>query len=121
MPIYEYQCRKCGIIEVSQRITEAPLQRCPECRSKVTKLISQTSFQLKGNGWYATDYASKGGGEAEKSDSTASEGKASTEGAGSKGENSNRESGEATKSGTSGGKGAGKKDSKAKKASASAA
>ena len=59
MPIYEYQCKKCGQFEHMQRITDPPLTRCPSCRGKVTKLISNTSFQLKGSGWYATDYARK--------------------------------------------------------------
>ena len=59
MPIYEYECPKCGDFEVSQRITEEPLKKCPHCRSKVRKLISNTSFQLKGSGWYITDYAKK--------------------------------------------------------------
>ncbi len=59
MPIYEYQCRKCGTFEVTQRITDDPLGRCPTCRAKVAKLISNTSFQLKGSGWYVTDYAGK--------------------------------------------------------------
>jgi putative FmdB family regulatory protein len=59
MPIYEYQCSKCGTLEVFQRITDEPLSRCPTCRGKVTKLVSQTSFQLKGTGWYVTDYARK--------------------------------------------------------------
>jgi putative FmdB family regulatory protein len=60
MPIYEYQCHKCGIIEVTQRITQKALTKCPTCKSKVKKLISNTSFQLKGTGWYITDYARKG-------------------------------------------------------------
>ncbi len=60
MPIYEYQCQKCGVIEVTQRITEKSLTKCPTCKSKVKKLISNTSFQLKGTGWYITDYARKG-------------------------------------------------------------
>ena len=60
MPIYEYQCQKCGTIEVTQRITEKALSKCPTCKSKVKKLISNTSFQLKGTGWYVTDYARKG-------------------------------------------------------------
>jgi putative FmdB family regulatory protein len=60
MPIYEYQCEKCGTFEVSQRITEKPLGKCPTCKGKVKKLISNTSFQLKGTGWYITDYARKG-------------------------------------------------------------
>ena len=60
MPIYEYQCHKCGIIEVTQRITQKALTKCPTCKSKIKKLISNTSFQLKGTGWYITDYARKG-------------------------------------------------------------
>jgi putative FmdB family regulatory protein len=59
MPIYEYDCPSCGTFEVSQKITEKPLRRCPTCKGKVTKLISSTSFQLKGSGWYVTDYAGK--------------------------------------------------------------
>jgi putative FmdB family regulatory protein len=68
MPIYEYQCPKCGQFEITQRITEDALKKCPTCRSKVRKLISNTSFQLKGSGWYVTDYAKKGAGK-ETSDS----------------------------------------------------
>jgi putative FmdB family regulatory protein len=60
MPIYEYDCVKCGTFEVTQRITEKPLNKCPTCKGKVKKLISNTSFQLKGTGWYITDYARKG-------------------------------------------------------------
>jgi putative FmdB family regulatory protein len=61
MPIYEYRCDNCGQFEIMQKITERPLKRCPTCQSKVTKLISNTSFQLKGTGWYATDYARRDG------------------------------------------------------------
>ena len=60
MPIYEYNCQKCGVIELTQRITDKPLSKCPTCKSKIKKLISNTSFQLKGTGWYITDYARKG-------------------------------------------------------------
>ncbi len=56
MPIYEYKCPKCGVFEVTQRITEDALEDCPTCQGKVQKLISNTSFQLKGTGWYVTDY-----------------------------------------------------------------
>ncbi len=60
MPIYEYECAKCGVMEVTQRITEDALTKCPQCkRRKVKKLISHTSFQLKGTGWYVTDYGGK--------------------------------------------------------------
>ena len=60
MPIYEYQCQKCGTFEATQRITDKALVKCPTCKSKVKRLISNTSFQLKGTGWYITDYARKG-------------------------------------------------------------
>jgi putative FmdB family regulatory protein len=60
MPIYEYKCGKCGVIEVMQRITEGPLKKCPTCRGKVERQMSRGSFILKGSGWYATDYAKKG-------------------------------------------------------------
>jgi putative FmdB family regulatory protein len=60
MPVYEYECQKCGTFETTQRITEEPLSKCPTCKGKVKKLISNTSFQLKGTGWYITDYARKG-------------------------------------------------------------
>jgi putative FmdB family regulatory protein len=59
MPIYEYQCQKCGDFEITQKITDKALTRCPTCKGKVKKLISNTSFQLKGTGWYITDYQRK--------------------------------------------------------------
>jgi putative FmdB family regulatory protein len=49
------------VFEEMQRITDPPLTRCPTCKRKVRRLISNTSFQLKGTGWYATDYARSGG------------------------------------------------------------
>jgi putative FmdB family regulatory protein len=73
MPIYEYQCQKCGTFETTQRITEKPLTKCPTCKGKVRKLISNTSFQLKGTGWYITDYARKGKSDDGKSDSSKSD------------------------------------------------
>jgi putative FmdB family regulatory protein len=79
MPIYEYQCKKCGQFEVMQKITQRSLTRCPTCQSKVTKLMSNTSFQLKGSGWYVTDYARKGGTSSETSSSeTGKESKSET-------------------------------------------
>ena len=59
MPIYEYNCPKCGLFEAMQRITEPSLKKCPTCKSKVERQISRGSFILKGSGWYATDYAKK--------------------------------------------------------------
>jgi putative FmdB family regulatory protein len=86
VPIYEYQCSKCGeVFEAFQRITDEPLSQCKFCQGKVEKLISQSSFQLKGSGWYLTDYArrnSSGPSDKPKSSSTTektSETKTSTE------------------------------------------
>jgi putative FmdB family regulatory protein len=59
MPIYEYKCPKCGVVEAMQGIKEKPLKKCPNCKSKVERMISSSSFVLKGSGWYATDYAKK--------------------------------------------------------------
>ena len=60
MPIYEYQCQKCEkTFELLQNINDPPLKQCRYCNGKVEKLISLSSFQLKGTGWYATDYAKK--------------------------------------------------------------
>jgi putative FmdB family regulatory protein len=60
MPIYEYRCHKCRkTFEVMQKFSDQPLSRCPSCSGKVSKLISNCSFQLKGSGWYVTDYKKK--------------------------------------------------------------
>lgn len=70
MPIYEYQCAACNrSFEAWQKISDRPLRKCEYCGSrKVSKLISQSAFHLKGSGWYITDYArkGKGGSEAKK-------------------------------------------------------
>lgn len=58
MPIYEYRCEKCGkVFEVLQRFSDEPLKTHEACGGVVEKLISQSAFQLKGSGWYVTDYA----------------------------------------------------------------
>jgi len=58
MPFYEYQCRACGAqVEVLQKISDAPLKKCPECgRNQLAKLVSAPVFRLKGAGWYETDF-----------------------------------------------------------------
>lgn len=58
MPIYEYQCQACGHqLEKLQKVSDPVLVDCPNChKPKLQKLISATSFQLKGSGWYATDF-----------------------------------------------------------------
>ena len=80
MPIYEYACKKCdGEFEVSQRITDEPLKRhlCPHCgkRTVVTKLISRSSFHLKGSGWYMTDYGKNGSKSSDSDDAKSGESK----------------------------------------------
>ncbi len=68
MPIYEYKCGECGHhLEAIQKMSDAPLADCPACGRPVLKrLISAAGFQLKGSGWYATDFKNKG----QKKDST---------------------------------------------------
>jgi len=60
VPIYEYECTKCGkIAEVMQKFSDPPLTECRHCHGKLRKLISMSTFHLKGTGWYVTDYAGK--------------------------------------------------------------
>jgi putative FmdB family regulatory protein len=67
MPIYEYECTKCGSIEEAwQKFSDRPLETCKHCSGRLHKLISQSSFHLKGTGWYATDYANKSGSSSSK-------------------------------------------------------
>ena len=62
MPIYEYECEKCGrVMEELQGFSDPPLKKCKYCKGKVHRLISLSSFQLNGTGWYATDYAKNAG------------------------------------------------------------
>jgi putative FmdB family regulatory protein len=60
MPFYEYECQACKYYaEVMQKITDAPLIRCPSCgKRRLTKLVSAPVFRLKGGGWYETDFKS---------------------------------------------------------------
>jgi putative FmdB family regulatory protein len=72
MPVYEYQCTECGQIqEVFQKISEPPLETCSHCKGHLKKLISQSSFHLKGSGWYVTDYGGAKTGTESKPDTKA--------------------------------------------------
>ena len=76
MPIYEYQCPDCGYqFEQLQKINDEPIRLCPNCeQTHVRKLVSQTSFVLKGGGWYKDHYGLKGKSEgAKETPSTGSE------------------------------------------------
>ena len=93
MPIYEYRCASCGFEkEYLQKVSDPLLTDCPECgKSTFEKQVSAAGFQLKGSGWYVTDYARKGNGGGKKDDagSGASESKAdSGKGEGTKSESS---------------------------------
>ena len=68
MPIYEYRCAACGHQEDHlQKVSEAPLTRCPVCgKKKYEKQLSAAGFQLKGSGWYATDFKNKASKPADK-------------------------------------------------------
>lgn len=67
MPIYEYQCTNCHHhFDLMQKISDEPVTQCPECgNNTVIKLISAAGFQLKGTGWYATDFKNKSNAPAE--------------------------------------------------------
>src|SRR5438045_6409073 len=61
MPICEFRCKQCGRqMEVYQKFSDKPPARCKKCGGRLEKMISQTAFQLKGEGWYVTDYGRKG-------------------------------------------------------------
>ncbi len=69
MPLYEYQCKKCGHrFEKIQKFSDKPITKCPECGGKVEQLISPPAVQFKGSGWYVTDYARKGASHASSSE-----------------------------------------------------
>ena len=81
MPIYEYQCRKCGrVTEAIQKHTDRPLRKCRSCSGRLDKMISRTSFMLKGGGWYTEGYnkgkksETKSGGKTDSSDSSSDSG-----------------------------------------------
>ena len=71
MPIYEYECKTCGVYEISHKITEPAREKCETCGSPIRRLISATNFALKGGGWYADGYASGGSAGAEKKEAPA--------------------------------------------------
>ncbi len=94
MPLYEYKCHSCGkTIEVIQKFSDEPLHTHEGCGGELEKLISRSAFQLKGSGWYATDYAkSNGGGNAKSEDSKANEQKNDQKSDSAKAESSSSES-----------------------------
>lgn len=68
MPVYEYECKDCKQrLEIIQRFDDPPLENCESCGGTLKKLISNTSFVLKGNGWYVTDYVRNANNKEDKS------------------------------------------------------
>jgi putative FmdB family regulatory protein len=58
MPVYEYECKECNkVFEVQQKMADRPLSNCPDCQAPIKKLMSMSSFQLRGGGWYADGYS----------------------------------------------------------------
>jgi putative FmdB family regulatory protein len=78
MPIYEYECGACGRYEVMQKIKEPALKRCEKCGAPVRKLMSRSSFTLKGGGWYKDLYSSPSNGKSNGKSSESSGGSASS-------------------------------------------
>ncbi len=77
MPIYEYRCCKCGKeFEEWQKFSDPPVDACPDCGGSASRLISHSTFVLKGTGWYVTDYGRKdsGGGSGKKHSESSAEG-----------------------------------------------
>ncbi|MGH9970364.1 MAG: FmdB family zinc ribbon protein [Pyrinomonadaceae bacterium] len=73
MPIYEFECRKCGAhLEVFQKMSDKPPAKCRKCGGRLEKQLSAPAIRFKGSGWYVTDYASNGKKAAEKAESDAS-------------------------------------------------
>jgi putative FmdB family regulatory protein len=80
MPLYEYQCEKCGHrFEKIQKFSDKPIKKCPKCGKKVFQVISAPAVQFKGSGWYVTDYAKKSGAPAGDGKESKKEDKAKSE------------------------------------------
>lgn len=80
MPIYEYECESCGHrTELLQKISDPPLETCPECQGAVRKVVSAPGLHFKGSGWYVTDYAKKNGEPSSKAEDKKSNKPKSTE------------------------------------------
>ena len=112
MPLYEYQCPKCGRFELIRKFADELLTKCPTCGSDVQKLHSAPAIQFKGTGWYITDYARKSDGKG-KSDGGQSEGSKSE---GSKSEGSKSEGAKSEGSKSEGSKTEGSKSESSKDA-----
>jgi putative FmdB family regulatory protein len=82
MPIYEYRCSDCGFQnDYLQKLSEPPLTDCPECgKGTFSKQVTAAGFQLKGSGWYATDFKNNGNGKAKPNADSGKSGESSSSG-----------------------------------------
>ena len=106
MPLYEYQCPKCGRFELIRKFSDEALTKCPTCGSDIQKLLSAPAIQFKGTGWYITDYAKSG-----KSEPKSDGGKSAKSDSSSKSEGSKSEGGKSEGSKSDSGKDAGSSSS----------
>jgi putative FmdB family regulatory protein len=113
LPLYEYQCPKCGRFELIRKFSDPALTICPTCGSEIQKLFSAPAIQFKGTGWYITDYARKSEGKGGKGESAKGEGGASesSKGESSKSEGSKSEGSKSEASKSEGSKSESAKDS----------
>ena len=114
MPIYEYRCASCGHQqEFLQKVSDAPLKVCPKCgKPELAKMLTAAGFQLKGSGWYATDFRNKGtapakSGDAAKTDSKPADSGSSASSSGSSGSGSSGSGSSGSGSSGSGSSGSG--------------
>jgi putative FmdB family regulatory protein len=108
MPLYEYECKKCGHrFERIQLYSAAMVKKCPECGGKVEQMISAPAVQFKGTGWYVTDYAKKSSGESRPSSDSGDKSDSGKDSGSKKDSGAKHEAGSKQESGS-------KKDSKPK-------
>lgn len=100
MPIYEYKCVKCGrLTEALQKFSDPPITECELCQGKMEKLISQSTFHLKGTGWYVTDYASNSASSAQSAERNRKASNGDVQASGIEAKSSTENSGKAKDSG----------------------
>jgi putative FmdB family regulatory protein len=101
VPLYEYQCGRCGRFEVIRKFSDEPLTVCPTCGQEIQKLLSAPAIQFKGTGWYITDYARKSSGEKSKDGGSGKDASSSPEGGAAKDGGASKDGGGGKDKGTS--------------------
>ena len=102
MPLYEYECARCGRFELIRKFSDPPLEACPTCGGEIHKVLSAPAIQFKGTGWYITDYARKSGTGKDTSTKSSDSGSASS---GSKDSGGSKDAAGKSGSGSGGGTG----------------